>query len=212
MRKSCKLWLRRAWWSRASQLFSFPLHLLGMIFDSSLLSHSSLISIFLWPQVLLPPPCPWPSYLPEGSPVYGSHLVSKAVPLKKRERKMFPLEVWLVNCIQLCHTSVSPPPFSLFFPDRYERIGLELWEKFSVSCWGCLVMSLGLWKAKDLGSWWREGKMGEGREEKYRQGEEFFKKKKKVQVLWTCTMILWTQRSLELVSKFLIHFQTELIQ
>lgn len=53
--------------------------------------------------------------------------------------------------------------------------------------------------------------MGEGREERYRQGEEFFKKKK-VQALWTCTMILWTQRSLELVSKFLIHFQTELIQ
>ena len=38
------------------------------------------------------------------------------------------------------------------------------------------------------------------------------KKKKKVQVLWTYTMILWTQRSLELVSKFLIHFQTEPIQ
>ena len=37
-------------------------------------------------------------------------------------------------------------------------------------------------------------------------------KKNKVQALWTCTMILWTQRSLELVSKFLIHFQTELIQ
>lgn len=30
-----------------------------------------------------------------------------------------------------------------------------------------------------------------------------------LQVLWTCTMILWTQRSLELVGKFLIHFQTE---
>ena len=54
--------------------------------------------------------------------------------------------------------------------------------------------------------------MGEGREERYRQGEELFKKKKKVQALWTCTMILWTQRSLELVSKFLIHFQTEPIQ
>lgn len=53
--------------------------------------------------------------------------------------------------------------------------------------------------------------MGDGREEKYRQGEELLKKKK-VQFLWTCTMILWTQRSLELVSKFLIHFQTELIQ
>lgn len=38
------------------------------------------------------------------------------------------------------------------------------------------------------------------------------REKKKVQVLWTCTMILWTQRSLELVSKFLIHFQTEPIQ
>lgn len=141
------------------------------IFTISLFSH---LHLPLTP-VLLPPPCPWPSCLPEGSPVYGSHLVSKAVPLKKRERNMFPLEVWLVNCIQLCHTSVSPPPFSLFFPDRYERIGLELWEKFSVNCWGCLVMSLGLWKAKDLGSWWREGKMGEGREEKYRQGEELLK-------------------------------------
>ena len=38
------------------------------------------------------------------------------------------------------------------------------------------------------------------------------KEKKKVQVLWTYTMILWTQRSLELVSKFLIHFQTKPVQ
>lgn len=124
--------------------------------------------------VLLPPPCPWPSYLFEGSPVYGRVIWFPRQYFWKK-RKRFPLEVWLVSYVPVCHTSVSPPPFSLFFPDRYERIGLELWEKFSVDCWGCLVMSLGLWKAKDLGSWWREGKMGEGREEKYRQGEELLK-------------------------------------
>lgn len=45
---------------------------------------------------------------------------------------------------------------------------------------------------------------------KIQAGEELFRKGEGgVQVLWTCTLIFWTQRSLELVGKFLTPFQTE---
>lgn len=144
-----------------------------MIFDSFLPSHPSLISIFLWPQFCCPHPVPGPATCLRLAQCMVVIWFPRQYFWKK---KGF---LWRFGWL-VAFSSVTPQsphlPSPCFFPDRYERIGLELWEKFSVDCWGCLVMSLGLWKAKDLGSWWREGKMGDGREEKYRQGEELLKK------------------------------------